>query len=104
MLPFLLFAMAAGGTSTAANAVIVEPVANMYSRPTRDADVVSQAIYATNVEILEDQKNWLRVRTPDAYTGWMAQTDVVRRASYGAAGRVAEVASLFASLYHEKDI
>ena len=67
MLSFLLLAMAGGGTSTPATAVIIEPVANMYSRPRREADVVSQAIYSTNVAVIEEQKDWIRVRTPDAY-------------------------------------
>jgi hypothetical protein len=105
MLFLLLFAMSGGGTSPAANAVVIEPVANMYSRAARDADVVSQAIYSTNVSILEEQKGWLHVRTPDAYTGWLPSSAAVRRATYGAGGgRVAQVSSLFASLYREKDI
>src|SRR5579884_1225783 len=104
MLYFLLLAMAGGGTSTPSTAVVTEPVANMYSRPTRDADVVSQAIYSTNVSIIEEQKNWLKIRTPDAYTGWIESSAAVRRGAYAASGRVAEVANLFASVYREKDI
>ncbi len=35
--------------------VVVNPVANMYSAPTEESDVVSQAIYGTNV-VMEEEK------------------------------------------------
>jgi gamma-D-glutamyl-L-lysine dipeptidyl-peptidase len=47
----------------AVNGVILKPVANMYSRPSEEADVVSQAIYASNVGVLEEQAGWAKVRT-----------------------------------------
>jgi len=104
MLSFLLLAMAGAGSSPPGTAVITEPVANMYSRPTREADVVSQAIFSTNVAIIEQQPGWLHVRTPDAYTGWIASGSAVVRPPYAASGRVARVENLFASLYRETDI
>ena len=55
----------------ASNAVVLRPTANMHSAPSVDSDVVSQAIYGTNLEILEDKNNWSRVRTPDEYSGWV---------------------------------
>ena len=48
-----------------------EPVANMYSRPTVDADVVSQSIYGSQVLYLEKQAGWIKVETFDKYTGWI---------------------------------
>jgi cell wall-associated NlpC family hydrolase len=104
MLSFLLLAMAGAGSSPPGNAVITEPVANMYSRPTREADVVSQAIFSTNVAIIEEQPGWLHVRTPDAYTGWIASGSAAVRPPYAESGRVARVENLFASLYRETDI
>lgn len=88
--------------------VVVKPVANMYSAPTEDADVVSQAIFGTNVGILEEQQGWIKVRTPDDYTGWMASA-ALRQPSpgeqpYASSGRVAQVESLFANLYREPDV
>ena len=55
----------------AVNGVVLKPVANMHSRPSEEADVVSQAIYASNLRVLEEQDGWARVRTADDYTGWM---------------------------------
>ncbi len=85
--------------------VVVRPVANMYSRPSREADVVSQAIYGTNVGWLDEASGWVRIRTPDDYTGW-AETPSLQRAlrPYAVSGRVAEVTALFANLYHEPSV
>jgi hypothetical protein len=89
-------------------AVVLKPVANMYSRPGGQAGVVSQAIYGTQVRILEDQEGWAKVETPDEYTGWMplASLRALRdgETGYAAAGRVARVESLFANLYREPDV
>jgi len=52
------------------NAVVLSPVANMYSKPSEDADVVSQAIYGSNVGVVERQEGWARIRTADDYSGW----------------------------------
>src|ERR1051326_3324141 len=93
----LLFAMAG-------NAVVVQPVANMYSKATVDADVVSQAIYSTNVTILEQDGSWLKIRTPDEYTGWIQNAAVLRTSAYAQRGRVAQVEALFANLYREPDV
>ena len=51
------------------NAVVLQPVMNLYSRPALDADVVSQAIYAANVMVLEEKDGWAKIRTADDYSG-----------------------------------
>ncbi len=86
-------------------AAVVLPVANMYSAATENSDVVSQAIYGTNVGLLEEKDGWSRIRTPDDYTGWVPAASVQRtERSYAANGRVAEVQSLAAHLYREPDV
>lgn len=88
--------------------VVVNPVANMYSAPTEESDVVSQAIYGTNVVMEEEKAGWAKVRTADDYTGWMLLASlrpfVSSEAPYASAGRVAQVESLFANLYREPDV
>jgi cell wall-associated NlpC family hydrolase len=84
--------------------VVVRPVANMYSGPSRDTDVVSQAIYGANVGVVEEKAGWVKIRTPDDYTGWTPAAWLRRGAPYAASGRVAQVASLFANLYREADV
>jgi hypothetical protein len=86
------------------NAVVLRPVANMYSRPSEDADVVSQAIYGANVLLVEQREGWAHIRTGDDYTGWMPLAALRPGAPYAAAGRVAEVANRFANLYREPDV
>jgi hypothetical protein len=88
--------------------VVVNPVANMYSAPTEESDVVSQAIYGTNVVMEEEKQGWAKVRTADDYTGWMPLASlrplVSSEAPYASVGRVAQVESLFANFYREPDV
>ena len=86
------------------NAVVLSPVANMYSKPTEDADVVSQAIYGSNVGVVERREDWARIRTADDYTGWTPLSALLPGKAYAAGGRVAEVASLFAHIYREASV
>jgi len=86
------------------NAVVLQPVTNMYSKPSEDADVVSQAIYGANVALLEQQANWAHIRTADDYTGWTPSSALRLGPAYAAKGRVAEVESLFAHLYREPSV
>lgn len=92
--------------------VVVKPVANMYSAPTEDTDVVSQAIYASNVAVLEQQEGWYKIRTSDDYTGWVPSSALLRPKAdvpYGApAGglkpSLLTVTSLYANIYREDSV
>ena len=59
-----------------ADFVVAKPVVNMYSKPTTDSDVVSQALYGTGVLSLEKQADWYHIRTADEYKGWVAAADL----------------------------
>ena len=85
-------------------AVVVRPVANMYSKPSLDADVVSQAIYGANVSVIEQAQGWAHIRTVDQYTGWSSLEDLRPGPAYAVSGKVAEVASLFAHIYREASV
>jgi len=89
-------------------AVVVRPVANMYSAPTEDADVVSQAISGVSVVLVEDKGEWVRVRTPDDYPGWMPLASLRRYGAgdrtYATSGEVVQVASLFANVYPDPSV
>jgi len=89
-------------------AVVIKPVANMYSAPTEDADVVSQAICGVSVVVDEEKGEWVKVRTPDDYPGWMPLASLRRykpgEHNYAASGSIAQVTSLFADLYREDSV
>lgn len=103
---FLLACLVAGAQGT--RYVVSVPVANMFSKPSADVDVVSQAIFSTNVDELAEQPGWIKIRTPqDGYTGWVSRADLVKlhgTPGYATTGEVAEVEELRSHLYREPDV
>ena len=89
-------------------AVVVRPVANMYSASSEDGAVVSQAICGASVVLVEEKGEWVKVRTPDDYSGWMPLASLRRYNpgdhTYAATGEVVQVASLFANVYREPSV
>lgn len=87
--------------------VVVVPVANMYSKPTEKADVVSQAIYGSNVLLLQARGEWSRIQTSDRYRGWTPSRylrTILTGDGYATAGPTVQVQSLFANIYAEPDL
>jgi gamma-D-glutamyl-L-lysine dipeptidyl-peptidase len=87
--------------------VVVVPVANMYSKPSDKVDVVSQAIYASNVKLLEARGEWSWIETADHYRGWTPSRYlriILTGNGYATAGSIVQVDSLFASVYSEPDV
>jgi len=103
MLALLLTTLAAAAAD--APAVVQAPVASMYSAPSEDSDVVSQAFYSVPVRILEEQGAWAKIRTPDHYQGWALSKHLRKGAAYPAGtAKTATVRSLFAHLYREPSV
>ena len=87
--------------------MVVVPVANMHSRPTRDSDLVSQALLGANVRVLGRMQGWLRIETEDGYPGWVARRALdptARGRGYAAAGAVVTTGALFTNVYATPDI
>jgi gamma-D-glutamyl-L-lysine dipeptidyl-peptidase len=87
--------------------VVVVPVANMYSHPSDQSDVVSQAIYGSNVTLIVSQGEWSQIRTEDHYKGWTPSRYlrlVQSGDGYATSGPVVQVESLFANVYREPDV
>lgn len=102
---FVLLAISAAAKTSPH--VIVVPVANMYSRPTEKSDVVSQAIYGSNVVLLQARGEWSKIQTPDHYKGWTPSRYlriVLTGNGYATAGPTVQVESLFANIYAEPDV
>src|ERR1700736_255529 len=87
--------------------IVVVPVENMFSGPSDQTDVVSQAIYGSNVTLLTARGEWSRIQTADHYKGWVPSRHlrlIQNGAGYATSGEVVQVASLFANIYREPDI
>lgn len=104
----LLVALLATGALAKAGAyVVVVPVANMYSGPNEKADVVSQAIYGSNVTLLVARGEWSRIQTSDHYKGWLPSRHIrilLTGDGYARSGTTVQVQSLFANIYAEPDV
>lgn len=86
---------------------MVVPVANMYSHASDKSDVVSQAIYGSNVRLLVAQGEWSRIQTADRYKGWVPSRQlriILTGDGYGSSGPTVQVENLFANIYEEPDI
>jgi cell wall-associated NlpC family hydrolase len=87
--------------------VVVVAVANMYSSPSDKADVISQAIYGTNVNLVVARGEWSRIQTPDHYKGWVLSRHIrilLTGNGYANSAPTVQVQSLFANIYAEPDI
>ncbi|HUG53467.1 MAG TPA: C40 family peptidase [Vicinamibacteria bacterium] len=106
-----ILAAAAGPSAAGAGtqAVVLTTVENMYSAPDAGKDVVSQALLGQVVGVLERSDGFVRIQTPDRYTGWVASRALftypdVEAPRYAARGPLAEVTSLLANLYRDPDV
>jgi cell wall-associated NlpC family hydrolase len=87
--------------------VVVVAVADMYSGPSDQSDVVSQAIYGSNVTLLTARGEWSRIQTADRYKGWIPSRHlrlIQSGTGYATSGAIVQVESLFANIYREPDV
>jgi len=86
--------------------VASHPVVNMYQNATEDSEVTSQVLYGTGVLAMDKQENWIRIRTADGYTGWVASSDLKGEGknSYAPKGSAVRVTTVSANVYREPDV
>src|ERR1700676_4231239 len=87
--------------------IVVVPVENMFSGPSDQQDVFSQAIYGSNVTLLTARGEWSRIQTADHYKGWVPSRHlrlIQNGAGYATSGAVVQVESLFTNIYREPDV
>lgn len=104
----LLPAIPAGAQKSVANAdfVVDAPVIDMYRNPSADSDVVSQAIYGTDVLTVKKQADWYDIRTADGYSGWVQAAGLkgLDAGPYAPDGKVVRIAGLSANVYRDADV
>lgn len=81
--------------------VVLPPVVNMYARPDPHAPVVSQATLGMTVLVAQRRGGWALAETPDRYRGWIRSGAL---AQHLPGGPFAEVSSLLANIYTERDV
>jgi cell wall-associated NlpC family hydrolase len=87
-------------------AVVVRAVENMYTKPSADAAVTSQAALGQVVSVLERKAGFVRIETPDNYPGWIAAAALLQYPGptaprYASKGEVLEVVNLMANVYRD---
>jgi gamma-D-glutamyl-L-lysine dipeptidyl-peptidase len=89
-----------------ADFVVAAPVIDMYRNPSMDSDVVSQAIYGTDVLSLKQQGEWYDIRTADGYSGWVQAADLkaLSAGPYAPDGKVVRITDLSANVYRDPDV
>ncbi len=88
----------------ASSYLVNRPVINIYSKPTEETDVVSQAIYAAPVTIVDKaESGWSRIQTQDAYMGWVHTADLIENRDYLASPLLRPVSGLFVHIYRDAD-
>jgi gamma-D-glutamyl-L-lysine dipeptidyl-peptidase len=97
------------GAEPRREAVVVPTVENMYSVPDADKDVSSQAYIGQVVGVLETKGAFVRIETPDQYTGWIARSALLEYPDapgprYARQGKIADVVALVANVYREDDV
>lgn len=88
--------------------VASEPVINMYSQPTTNTDVVSQVVLGRMVTVLKKKGAWRRIRTDDAYEGWIQRKTLLKleqqESPYARRSGYYEVQVLQGNVYREADV
>ncbi len=89
-----------------ADLVVSRPVIDMYRNPSAESDVVSQAIYGTDVLSFQKQAGWYDIHTADGYAGWVQIADVkpLDAGPYAPDGKALRIAALSANVYREPNV
>jgi len=84
--------------------IINDPVAPMRESPAGNSKVVSQALFGEEIGIENTSGDWLLIKTPDGYCGWVASNSLVFTSSAYKKWEVAAVSGLAGPIYSVPDI
>ncbi len=83
---------------------ISAPVVDMREQPTMESKIVSQALFAEEVQVKEEADQWVYITTPDGYEGWIESNALVTLSdTYPQSSACLQTSRLAAHLYGVKD-
>lgn len=83
---------------------VIAPAVAMFDEPKERAHICSQAYFSEEVHIVEDQGEWVKIRTDvDGYTGWIKKEALCERSTPFSPELKAKVKRLSAHLYDRED-
>ena len=57
-----------------------KPLANIYAKPSKKSEVISQIIFGEKFKILSKRKNWLKIKTDyDKYCGFIKNEKITKK-------------------------
>ena len=57
-----------------------KPLANIYAKPSKESEVVSQILFGEKFKILSKKKNWLKIKTDyDNYSGFIKNEKFIQK-------------------------
>lgn len=60
-------------------ALVNVSVANIRTMPKESAELATQALLGTSLKVLDKERNWYMVQTPDTYIGWVDGSTIKRK-------------------------
>ena len=87
-----------------ADTYVNAPVVNLFEKGEDNADVETQSIYGTIVQVVaKGQGDWVRVATPDQAQGWMKSSELIEKVEYAKKAPICRVSSVVAPVYRQAD-
>lgn len=86
---------------------VIAPVVNMRESPNESAEIISQAYFSEEVNVIEEISDWIKIETTiDHYQGWVKSEKICNRKEKflaTSAKKIAKVNRCIAHLYHVPD-
>ena len=87
-----------------ADTYVNAPVVNLFEKGEDNADVETQAIYGTIVQVVaKGQGDWVKVAMPDQDQGWMKSSELIEKVEYAKKAPICKVSSVVAPVYRQAD-
>lgn len=63
---------------SAQKAIVLSPIAPLKVKPQFECELADEALYGMEVELLEEQNGWYKIRTPYRYVAWCDGKDLLQ--------------------------